>query len=832
MKSAWISRISLGFALAMAGAGLAEAQTRVGGGALGVSVHVDQLATVEPDPEVVLPDEGGSTEAHLLQTAIPGVVSTGVVTAESTGTVGLASATVDSEGRIVGLNLLNGLVTADLLVAHANATSNGVTANSSAAGSQFVNLVVAGIPIAVMPPANTVIPVPGVGAVILNEQIVGGNGTTTRTLTVNMIRVVLNGLLDGEAIVGSATAEVEVAPQSNTCACPADDNTVSGEAYGTLVDVLNTDVGRNPQAILSSQGGSAQAQVATVNVGTLVGTGTVTSTTTGAITPTTATSQSVAAIEQLSLLGGLITADAVQAQVTCSGNGTTAACSAAGSTLANLRVAALVLNIVPPPNTVIPLPLVGSLVLNEQIVTGNGTTTRAMTVNLLHVNLSGILGTGDIVVSSARAGVDFDPPSGCQNVCDDGNPCNGVEQCGANGCIAGPPLVCDDGNACNGTESCSPQTGCTAGTPIVCNDGNVCNGLETCDPQTGCQPGSTLPCSDGNACNGAETCHPTNGCQAGAPPTCNDGNVCNGTETCNAQTGCVAGAPLQCNDGNACNGTETCDPTLGCQPTQGPACDDSNPCNGVETCDAQGGCHPGIPPFMADVELKIKDGSTIGGDAGANMAGGRVNFGRGNFMADGTTLFGDRVLLGNATSVFSIRSNNVVTGQDVAIRGTTGPVALPLVANYCPIPAMGTCSGNDVIVPGSGITGPIAPGTYRNLRIPNGGTLLLAPGTYRFCAITAGRNVTIRTTGGTATTINAIGSVKIGNEGFFGPDAGTPRPTLNSGGHQLRLGAGTVVDAFVSAPNARMSMGRAARLAGTFCVDRLNTDHSIVLQCQ
>ncbi|HEV7730723.1 MAG TPA: choice-of-anchor P family protein [Candidatus Binatia bacterium] len=821
----------MAISLCILGVPTAGAQTRVGGGASALTVHIDNLADVEPNPEVVLPDEGGSTEAHVVAITLPGVVATGTLTAESSGTVGLASASANSEGRVEGLNLLNGLVTADLLVAHASSTGNGVAASSSAAGSTFVNLFIAGLPIALNPPPNTVIPIPGVGAVILNEQVTGGNGTSSSSLTVNMIHVVLNGLLDGDVTVGSATSEVDVSPLSNTCACPADDNTVSGESYGAFVDVLNIDLARNPQAILSSQGGSAQGQALGLNVTTLLSTGTVTSTSTGAITPTMATSQSVTAVEQLSLLGGLIHANAVQAAATCTGNGTTASCSTAGTTLANLVVGALVLNIVPPPNTVIPLPLVGSLTLNEQIVTGNGTTTRGLTVNLLHVHLAGILGQGDIIVASAQAGVDFDPPTGCMNVCDDGNPCNGVEMCGANGCVAGPPLVCDDGNPCNGAESCSPQTGCTMGTTLVCNDGNVCNGLETCDPQTGCQPGTTLPCSDGNACNGTETCDPTNGCQTGTAPTCDDGNVCNGVETCDAQTGCAAGTPLVCNDGNACNGTETCNPQTGCQPAQGPQCDDNDPCNGVETCNGLGGCIPGTPPFMADVEFKVKDGALIEGDSGANALGGRVLFGRSNFMADGTTLFGDRVSLGNATSVFDVRANNFMVGQDVVVRGTTGPMAAPLVTPYCPVPAFAACAGSDLLIPAGGVTGPIAPGTYRNVRIPNGGTLVLGPGAYHFCSLGGGRNVTVRTTGAVTTSIEIHGVMKLGNESFLGPDAGTPRPTIRVGGHQVRLGAGTAMEALLSAPDARMSMGRASRVAGTFCVDKLNTDHSIVLQC-
>ena len=44
--------------------------------------------------------------------------------------------------------------------------------------------------------AVVVIPLPGIGSVILNEQIPGGDGIDTSSLTVNMIHVVLTGVVD------------------------------------------------------------------------------------------------------------------------------------------------------------------------------------------------------------------------------------------------------------------------------------------------------------------------------------------------------------------------------------------------------------------------------------------------------------------------------------------------------------------------------------------------------------------------------------------------------------------------------------------------------------
>src|SRR5262245_38724142 len=185
---------------------------------------------------------------------------------------------------------------------------------------------------------------------------------------------------------------------------------------------------------------------------------------------------------------------------------------------------------------------------------------------------------------------------GADQLCDDGNACNGVETCGgAAGCQPGTPLSCDDGNACNGVETCDPASGCKAGTPLTCDDGNACNGTETCDPASGCKAGTPLTCDDGNACNSIETRGPASGCHAGTPLTCDAGNACNGVETCDPASGCHAGTPLSCDDHNACNGVETCDPASGCHAGTPLSCDDHNACNGLETCDPASGCHAGTP---------------------------------------------------------------------------------------------------------------------------------------------------------------------------------------------------------------------------------------------
>jgi len=115
------------------------------------------------------------------------------------------------------INILSGLITADEVIANVVSSRTASGAVSNADGSTFANLVVAGVPVtsgdAPVAP-NTNISLPGVGYVVLNEEIPSGDGVTSSGLTVNMIHVYLQSLVGGtlqstgEIIVGSATSSV------------------------------------------------------------------------------------------------------------------------------------------------------------------------------------------------------------------------------------------------------------------------------------------------------------------------------------------------------------------------------------------------------------------------------------------------------------------------------------------------------------------------------------------------------------------------------------------------------------------------------------------------
>ena len=200
---------------------------------------------------------------------------------------------------------------------------------------------------------------------------------------------------------------------SITVTAQAWEKTVSGEAYGVSVNVVGANlvsvtIPKTPDVVLPSGGGTASNQVASITIPDTLASQTLTVTTTGSIGGTSASAQSSATVEQLDILNHLVMAKAVVAVASSTGDGTTATSSGAGSQLLGLTVGNIVFgDVIPVPNTVIPLPGVGTVILNEQITGGDGVTTTSLTVNMIHVILSGSAGSGDIVVSSAHSDVNF-----------------------------------------------------------------------------------------------------------------------------------------------------------------------------------------------------------------------------------------------------------------------------------------------------------------------------------------------------------------------------------------------------------------------------------------
>ncbi len=175
-------------------------------------VGVTTATVNQQAPSAVLPAGGTMAQDQASNVSIADMVTAQDAFAIVAGDGTDASDAVSS-ATLGQVSILNGLITADGIVAMASSTVDGGGANSNAEGSSLANLVVNGVQVS-DPAPNTRMDLPGVGYVVFNEQIPTGDGVTSSGITVNMIHVVLQQLglfgyeTTGEIIVGSASSGV------------------------------------------------------------------------------------------------------------------------------------------------------------------------------------------------------------------------------------------------------------------------------------------------------------------------------------------------------------------------------------------------------------------------------------------------------------------------------------------------------------------------------------------------------------------------------------------------------------------------------------------------
>jgi hypothetical protein len=199
------------------------------------------------------------------------------------------------------------------------------------------------------------------------------------------------------------------------------------------------------------------------------------------------------------------------------------------------------------------------------------------------------------------------------------------------------------------------------------------------------------------------------------------------------------------------------------------------------------------------------------------------------FMADGTFLAGDRVEVGNASSVYTVLAGtSFKKGFDAVVRNGVFPLTTPIETPFCVAPTF-TCGGPDVIVAPGQLVGPLAPGVYGRVIVMNGGSLTLAPGEFTFCDVKMGRQAVIEAQGEVKMFI--VGNLRVGTASRFGPAPGFPPIGVYVLGRKVRTSQSAVIIAAIVAPNAKMSFGRDASFNGCFCASQAKSDKHITLTC-
>jgi hypothetical protein len=129
-----------------------------------------------------LPASGGNLKTSLASVNVLGLVSAHVLSSATSG----ASGSSQSQSSVANLNLLGGLVTADLVKSNSNATCSGGQA-AVTGNSELVGLVAAGQPVVTVNP-NAAISLPGGISLIINEQTTSPSGATG-AMTVNALHL-------------------------------------------------------------------------------------------------------------------------------------------------------------------------------------------------------------------------------------------------------------------------------------------------------------------------------------------------------------------------------------------------------------------------------------------------------------------------------------------------------------------------------------------------------------------------------------------------------------------------------------------------------------------
>ncbi|MGA9473858.1 MAG: choice-of-anchor P family protein [Terriglobales bacterium] len=367
---------------------------------VGKTVELGKTAAVSVGGGCGTPEENASKEKTVLTVNGAPLAATGVINTSATTSATAATGTSD----VHQVNLLAGAITADEVMAVSTTSDTGGTLGSSAAGSNFVNLVVLGIPITGTPAPNTTIALPLFGYVVLNEQIPLSKKEKAG-LTVNMIHVYIN---TKNALGIPLNTQIIVADAHSGLAEVSGPGVLDGTAFGTKVNVahLVTSSATAPASVgcMGNDGKVKTNSVASVNLSPLATSGTITDTAEGDVTPSLAQSQTTSTVEALNILSATVTADVILASAGASTSDGTTFTFSDGSAFTNLAVAGHPeIGANPPPNTQVDLAGLGTLWLHRVIQKRNSIEIRMVELEVNQANVFGIAIGTDIKVADAEA---------------------------------------------------------------------------------------------------------------------------------------------------------------------------------------------------------------------------------------------------------------------------------------------------------------------------------------------------------------------------------------------------------------------------------------------
>jgi hypothetical protein len=319
-------------------------------------------------------------------------------------------AVVTTTSKVEGLNMFKGLIKADAIKVRANATATAADIDTNASGTQFVGLRVAGRDIAANVAPNTKLTLPGIGTVTV-KKITRQKGANFEDITIQglVVKVEIENDFDLPVGVDVIVAHARAGFSRNEPEVVFAGGAWATQANATIGDILANRIGKAALVHVGCEGTNGNLKtntIADLEVGRVLSVGNGRTTAFGGKKPSGMVARTSAKVEDVSLLNGAITADAVIAVAQETINGGNKTRSTHGSGFVGLKVNGVAQPINTPPNTVVPLPMFGRAILNQQRIPpdGNGSTSvNGIVIIITKANSLNLPIGSRIVVAHAHA---------------------------------------------------------------------------------------------------------------------------------------------------------------------------------------------------------------------------------------------------------------------------------------------------------------------------------------------------------------------------------------------------------------------------------------------
>lgn len=324
------------------------------------------------------------------------LIQTGVINTSASDATNMATGSSD----VHGVALLAGLIVADEIKAVSTTTKDGSGYHVSSAGSNLVNMLVAGIPIVGIPAPNTTIQLAGIGRVVLNEQITSSSSSSAH-FTVNMVHVYVTVANILNIKVGT---QIIIADAYSGLTETFGPGTLDGNAYGTAVFGKLLSSSPTAPASVGCRGNNLITNTLVgITIPQVLSSGTIIDTAQGSVTSTESSSQTSDSIQGVNLLAGIVTADAIQAGATGTTTDGVNFNFNTTSSFVNLKVAGHPeINDNVPANTKLSLAGLGTLYLRRIITTPNSIDVHMIEL-VVGPNVLGLPLGLDVVISRSEA---------------------------------------------------------------------------------------------------------------------------------------------------------------------------------------------------------------------------------------------------------------------------------------------------------------------------------------------------------------------------------------------------------------------------------------------